>query len=223
MRVTSGLFKSRLIKYPTHIRPTQDKVRKALFDILREKISGSYFLELFAGSGAIGIEALSNETKEVVFVEQDKRCCKIIENNLIEIGLISKDKHKISQNISILNMDALKAIDIFYKKNKKFDIVFIDPPYSPDYSYSKKNYIGIPKKYRSKIFIRERDLAKKALQKLSTYDILAPRGIIIVEHSKKEHLEENISGLTSFKQKRYGNTIISFYEKSNQSFDYAQD
>lgn len=189
MRITSGLLKSRLIKEPRGIRPTQDKVRKALFDTMRPKVPDSCFLELFAGSGAVGIEALSNGAKEVIFVEKDKRCCKAIQDNLGQLGFISKSKD-LNEGISIFATDAFKTMDFFHKNNKKFDIVFLDPPY----------YM---------------DLAKKALQKLSACDILAPRGMIVAEHNKRDILDSHVGDLTCFKQKRYGDKFLSFYSKIN--------
>ena len=187
MRITSGLFRSRIIKEPKHIRPTQDKVRKGLFDVLRPSMFDSYFLELFAGSGAVGIEAISNGAKEVVLVEKDNRCCRLIEKNLASLGLISKGQKR-REGIFILNTDALRAIEFFKKSNKKFDIIFLDPPYY-------------------------KDIAKKTLQKLSSYDILSPHGLIIAEHNKKDLLGQDTFGLTCFKQKRYGDTLLSFYRR----------
>ena len=187
MRVNSGLFKSRIINYPKHIRPTADKVRKGLFDVLRAKIVDSHFLELFAGSGAVGIEALSNGANEVFFVEKDRRCCKIIEKNLSQLGLVPKEDDTY-KNIFILAMDAFRIIDIFSRKNRKFDIIFLDPPYY-------------------------KDLAKKTLQKLAACDILSPHALIVVEHSRKDCHDGSIFNLTSFKQKRYGDTVLSFYRK----------
>ncbi|MDD5292379.1 MAG: 16S rRNA (guanine(966)-N(2))-methyltransferase RsmD [Candidatus Omnitrophica bacterium] len=184
MRITTGIFRSRLIKYPKNIRPTQDKVRKSLLDVLSGVVGGSCFLELFAGSGAVGIEALSNGAKEVVFVDRDIKCCKIIENNLRDLGLTPK-----GENISVLAQDAFRAIEFLHKQARKFDIVFLDPPYYED-------------------------LAKKTLQKIAAYDILAPHALVIVEHNKKDVLEERFINITSFKQKRYGDALLSFYRKA---------
>jgi 16S rRNA (guanine(966)-N(2))-methyltransferase RsmD len=73
MRIISGKYKGRIIKRPKGIRPTQDKVRKALFDILQD-IAGLSFLELFAGSGAVGIEALSRGIRDLTLVEYNRDC-----------------------------------------------------------------------------------------------------------------------------------------------------
>ena len=115
MRIISGKYKGRLIKMPKGIRPTQNKVRKALFDILGD-IKGLSFLELFAGSGAVGIEALSKGAKEVVFVEEDRRCVEQIKENLKLIGLLS---------YPVMALDIAKALKNLAEKKKNFDIVFL--------------------------------------------------------------------------------------------------
>ena len=91
MRIITGKYKGRVIKMPKGIRPTQDKVRKALFDILGD-ISEMSFLELFAGSGAIGIEALSRGAKEAEFVEEKRDCARQIAANL---AFIKAGAHRI--------------------------------------------------------------------------------------------------------------------------------
>jgi len=183
MNISTGYLKSRLIKMPKDIRPTQNKIRKAIFDILQD-IQGFVCLELFAGSGAIGIEAVSNGATEVVFVDDDGRHCKLIEDNIRSLGLDSDPNSK----LSILSMDAFFAVKSLYEKKRKFDIIFLDPPY----------YM---------------EIAKKILKKLTLCDILAPHGLIVVEHNRKDFLDEKIDHLICFKQKAYGDTLLSFYRK----------
>lgn len=178
MRVISGKYKGRIIKMPKGIRPTQDKVRKALFDILGD-VKGLSFLELFAGSGAVGLEALSQGAKQVVFVEEDQKCQEAIRKNLFVIGL---------SGYRVIGLDAIGAIKRLKQNNEKFDIIFLDPPY-----------------YRK--------LAKKTLKTLVSYDILAPNGFIIVQHFKKNSLSNVVGDLKLFKQKRYGDTVLSFYKQ----------
>lgn len=180
--LTTGMLKGRQWAVPAGIRPTQEKVRKALFDILQQVIEGSVFLELYAGSGAVGIAALSKGASEVVFVEKDMRCCRTIEKNIAALGLESKDAV-----FSVLPMDSFEAIDLFAEQKKKFDLIFLDPPYYGD-------------------------LAKNTLQKLSSCDILTHFCVVAVEHNKKDILEAEVNRLTCFKQKRYGDTLLSFYK-----------
>jgi 16S rRNA (guanine(966)-N(2))-methyltransferase RsmD len=198
MRIISGKYKGRLIKMPKSIRPTQGLVRKALFDILGD-IQGLSFLELFAGSGAVGIEALSRGAKEVVFAEREKRCCKIIQQNLRYVNQLASEPvsqfnrqtGKQANRQTILNMDSMQAIILLFHKKQKFDIIFLDPLYY-------------------------QEVSKKTLQTLSVYDILAPNGFIIVQHFKKDILPTTLGELTLFKQAAYGDTVLSFYKKSNQ-------
>lgn len=181
MHIMGGKYKGRAIHMPKGIRPTQDKVRKALFDILGD-IKGLSFLELFAGSGIVAIEALSQGAKEVVFVERDKRCLKTIKENILLVGSLGLDVELLGRNVFI-------AIKQLKQRKEKFDIIFLDPPYY-------------------------RDLAKKTLQALSQYDILAPNGFVIIQHFKRDNLPDASGVLTLFKQARYGDTLLSFYRKS---------
>ncbi len=163
---------------PKGIRPTQDKVRKALFDILGD-IEGLSFLEFFAGSGAVGLEAISQGAGEVVFVENNPGCINALKNNLAYIPDIT---------YYILNLDVREAVKKLAKDGKKFDIIFLDPPYY-------------------------QDMAKKTLQTLSAYDILAPNGFIVAQHFKKDALPDTIGSLAAVKQARYGDTLLSLYKK----------
>lgn len=131
MRIISGTYRSRLIDYPKskNVRPSKDRVREAIFSILRHKIVNSGVLDLFAGSGAYGLESLSNGAKYVYFNDNFKLSYECIIHN---INLLKPS------NLSyfLLNLDYKDALDYFYKNNIKFDVVFLDPPYKLDaYQY----------------------------------------------------------------------------------------
>ncbi|MDP8230488.1 MAG: 16S rRNA (guanine(966)-N(2))-methyltransferase RsmD [Candidatus Gorgyraea atricola] len=129
MKIIAGKLKGRVIEMPKGIRPTSDKVREALFEILKDRIEGAAFLDLYCGSGAIGIEAFSRGAKSISFVENDARCIAILKKN---ISLLQLSK------INIYARDALRWI----KENKEaFDIVFLDPPYYKD--MAKKTLIAL--------------------------------------------------------------------------------
>ena len=119
MRVTSGKFKGRKLldnKFD-HIRPTADMVKQALFNKLGQKIAGSAFLDLFCGSGAIGIEAISRGADKVVFVDRDVRSVNLTKANLNNLGI----------EAPILKLDYKKALQSL--KDQSFDVIFVDPPY----------------------------------------------------------------------------------------------
>ncbi|MCX5680591.1 MAG: 16S rRNA (guanine(966)-N(2))-methyltransferase RsmD [Candidatus Omnitrophica bacterium] len=126
MRVIGGFYRSRLIDMPkgVEMRPTQDKVREAIFNILGD-ISGKAVLDLFSGSGAFGIESLSRGASRATFVENNIRCVQTIENNLENLQIPSS-------HYDIMKRSALRAIYDLEGEGSKYDIVFMDPPYHKD-------------------------------------------------------------------------------------------
>jgi len=124
MRIIAGKYRSRLIKVPkdADVRPTKDRIREALFNIITEYISGAEVLDIFAGSGAFGIEAISRGAESATFIDSEKTCIKTIEDNVKTLGINGG-------KVNLLRMDAFKAIDKLCNEGKKFDIVLLDPPY----------------------------------------------------------------------------------------------
>ena len=123
MRIISGNLKGRVIqnKKIEGTRPTMDRVKESLFAMISSSIEGSVFLDLFAGSGSIGIEAISNGAETCYFVDKNKLCTKDIENTI--------EKFKIQECAKIFTLDYKKALEVFKERNIKFDIIFLDPPY----------------------------------------------------------------------------------------------
>ena len=178
MRITTGKYRNRKLHMPRGIRPTQDKVRKAVFDILGD-ISGLTFLELFAGSGAVGFEALSRGVAELTLVEFSRDSVIAIRRN---IDLLN------ATQCTLYHLEAEKAIKLLSLDKKTFDIVFIDPPYN-------------------------QGMGKKILQTLEGYDILAPCGLIIVQHSRLEELPKDNLRWDLIKEAKYGDTWLSIFRK----------
>ena len=121
MKIIGGEFKGRTLIVPFGIRPVSFRVKKSVFDILRGEIKDKVILDLFGGSGALGIEALSLGARNVVFVDINKACVNAIVKN---ISVIRKAAY-----CDVFLRDSLRAIKSFSYKNASFDIVFIDPPY----------------------------------------------------------------------------------------------
>lgn len=124
MRIISGKYKGKQLLYPKDnekLRPTKDMVKEAVFSIIYEKINGASFLDLFAGVGSIGFEALSRGAAQVVFVD-------------LQPQYIFKNAEKLNclQDIFILKKDYLTALEILAGKNLKYDLIYIDPPYESD-------------------------------------------------------------------------------------------
>ncbi|OIO33420.1 MAG: 16S rRNA (guanine(966)-N(2))-methyltransferase RsmD [Candidatus Omnitrophica bacterium CG1_02_40_15] len=122
MKIIAGEYKGRIIDMPVGIRPTSDKVRKSLFEILKTQIVGTSFLDLYCGSGAIGIEALSRGAEKAVFIDNNHGCISILKRNLDKIG-ISKPLY------DIYNKDCIYILSRGGFQTRPYDIVFLDPPY----------------------------------------------------------------------------------------------
>ena len=127
MRVIGGQFRSRVLAEfaGENVRPTSDRAREALFNILSLKIYGARVLDLFAGSGALGIESISRGAKEVVFNDLSKDSVAIVKKNLTTLKIaVNGEQAKVMQN------DYLSCLDV---ARGQFDLIFIDPPYRFDY------------------------------------------------------------------------------------------
>lgn len=126
MRIIAGAFKGRTLKSPPsmNVRPTSDRLRETLFNVIAPRIHDSRFLDLCAGSGAVGIEALSRGASYATFVDRSRRSCKLIEANL-ELCRISEDQQE------IYSAEAHEFLR--QTTSAPWDIVFFDPPYKEDY------------------------------------------------------------------------------------------
>lgn len=122
MRVISGKLKGRVLKgYNIEgTRPTMDRVKESLFASIQDYIDDAIVLDLFAGSGNLGIEAISNGANICYFIDNNKECIKVINDNI--------NAFKINEQSVVLNKDYKDALN-YFKNNIKFDIIFIDPPY----------------------------------------------------------------------------------------------
>ena len=126
MKVISGLYKGRNLEgYNLDgTRPTMDRVKESLFAMIQDYIENSIVLDLFSGSGNLGIEALSNGSKEAYLVDNNKKAYETIKKNINTINI---------ENAKVLNLDYKKALLYLKDNNNKFNIIFLDPPYKTDY------------------------------------------------------------------------------------------
>jgi len=184
LRIIAGKFRGRRLQTPPsdQTRPTSDRLRETLFNILAPRSQAVRFLDLCAGTGAVGIEALSRGAAHVVFVDQSRKMCGLIEANLKSLDIAS-DAYQIVQ---------IDASDYLKRRVKKcelpFNIVFFDPPYAADYD-EPLNFIGE-----------------------HSSQILDAEGVLIVEHYKKKELPGQFSGLTRYRELKQGDSVLSFYQ-----------
>ncbi|MGI5891404.1 MAG: 16S rRNA (guanine(966)-N(2))-methyltransferase RsmD [Bacillota bacterium] len=179
MRIIGGLAKGRSLKtvkgYAT--RPTADRVKEAIFNTLAPKLVDARFLDAFAGSGALGLEALSRGAKEAVFIEKNRSAFTVLKKNLQLLNL---------PNTVAYCADCIKIIPILGQKKRKFDLIFLDPPYDEGF-------------------------LDKALHAIMAADLLANNGIIIIETDGKEREKFSQSGLKLLKKSKYGDTSVIYY------------
>ncbi len=138
MRIISGLARGRKLQTPKGdaIRPTADRAREALFSILNASIAGCRFVDLFSGTGAVGLEALSRGAASCVFVDSNKRACSLTQQNGHLCG--------VEEQVTILKRDLRRDPHYLKKLSYQIDIIFMDPPYKrgfskPLFSYFDKN------------------------------------------------------------------------------------
>ena len=126
MKILTGNLRGQPIEFKKspYLRPTSDKARQAIFNMLQGQVEGKNVLDLFSGTGALGIEALSQGAEKVTFVEKDKTCCRRLKDNLSALGLGDRSR--------VLLLEAVKAIREFSKDNEYFDLIFLDPPYEKE-------------------------------------------------------------------------------------------
>lgn len=126
MRVISGTAKGKRLKAPTGLntRPITDMIKEALFNVLGSRVMDARFLDLFAGSGSVGIEALSRGASKVIFVEHSNEAAKIIKENV--------DNCRFDQRYQILRNDVFKALGLLERQEDRFDLIYIDPPFTND-------------------------------------------------------------------------------------------
>jgi 16S rRNA (guanine966-N2)-methyltransferase len=187
MRVIAGTYRSRILKSlkGLALRPTSDRLRETLFNVLAPNIAGSRFVDLFAGTGAIGIEALSRGAAEIVFIENHPPSVTLIRRNLESLG--------INTGATVLAVDALRGLALLAARKNSgtpaFDCVFFDPPYAAAEDYS------------------------RVLEFLGSADLLAPGGMVVAEHRRKFDLREEAGELRRFRVLKQGDAALSFYRR----------
>jgi 16S rRNA (guanine966-N2)-methyltransferase len=126
VRIIGGTYRGRKLRTVEGlgVRPTSDRLRETLFNILAPRIRDSRFLDICAGSGAVAMEAISRGAQQVAMIDNSRRACSIIEANLRALG--------IENEAAIINREATAALKQLAKESKEFDIVFFDPPYASD-------------------------------------------------------------------------------------------
>ena len=180
VRVIAGQFKSRKLRTldGQATRPTSDRLKETLFNLVQSRITDSAFLDCFAGSGSIGIEALSRGAGFVVFVEESPRAVKVIRQNLASLG---------GDGIARCQILSRKAETSLKSMKRKFDIVFLDPPYA------------------------DADQYPRVFEQLQNGELLSDEALVVAEHSKFVALPAQVMHLERRREVRQGDSVLSLY------------
>jgi len=183
MRVIAGQYRSRVLQAPRGLdtRPTSDRLRETLFNVLAPRTEGAVFLDLYAGSGAVGIEALSRGAREAIFVEQAEAANRTIRANLASLG--------IRGGYALEARGVSAALRRLAEAERQVDLVFLDPPYADAGEY--ETALGL--------------LGGECAT------VLAPGGLAIAEHEKRRGLEERYGRLARYRVLQQGDAALSFY------------
>ena len=180
MKIGSGRFRGRSIHVPKGLktRPTSGRLKKALFDIIAADLPGAVVLDLFAGAGALGMEAISRGASHVVFVERRKSAVAAIENNLEKLG--------VADQAEVFQGEATKALHHLSQRSEWAHIVLLDPPY-------------------------DAGVYETVMRRIDEASIVAPEGLVIIEHHHKCGLGDVYGSLRRHRVVRAGESCLTFY------------
>lgn len=187
MRIVAGKFKGRRLKTikGSEVRPTADRVKESLFRIFGEQVVDADFLDLCAGTGGIGLEALSQGAKSATFVDNNYHSIRTIESNLEMCGFDRKHPH-----VKLIHLHARKALARLGKRKAQFDLIYFDPPYA------------------SKIH-------ESCVKQIAQTNLLSSTGVLVIEHRTVQKIDWTeslmLDELVLNRQERYGDTMLSFY------------
>ena len=183
VRIIAGKFKHHRLKTLRGLdtRPTSDRLKETVFNLIREEIENCCFLDCFSGSGSVGIEALSRGAQGVALIESAPRAVQVIRANLQSLP------SDLPHNVALLTQPAHVALRILQRQRRKFDIVFLDPPYAAVQHYP------------------------QTLDLIHRCQILARPACVIVEHSKRLALPPQFNDLSREREVQQGDSRLTLY------------
>jgi 16S rRNA (guanine966-N2)-methyltransferase len=193
MRIVAGKFGSRILKpvKDLELRPTSDRLRETLFNVLGDAVDGSVFVDCYAGTGAVGIEALSRGARQAVFIEKHKATAELIRANLLSLGVSTSMARGATLEAELMNTDARRGLAQIAERALHADFIFVDPPYA------------------------EMGQCLKVLDRIAGHKVaeqlLAPRGTLIIEHGSREKVPEKIGELGRVRILKQGDSALSFF------------
>jgi 16S rRNA (guanine966-N2)-methyltransferase len=190
MRIIAGEYRGRVLKSPPsmQIRPTSDRLRETLFNVLAPRVDDARFLDLCAGSGAVGIEALSRGASFVTFVDRSRKMCGLVESNLDLCGVPEELTEVVQSEASEYLRRTAEGKGEDWRGGEAWDIAFFDPPYALD-------YIPVLEAFGQ-----------------HTGALLREGGVLVVEHHHKNGLKDEVGRMRRWRILKQGDSALSFYE-----------
>ena len=202
MRVIAGKLRSRTLEALAGLetRPTYDRLKETLFNVLASAgmVQGRAWADLFAGTGSVGIEALSRGATSVHFAESGTRAIRVLRRNLAAMGLTAggleeSERSEAAASIEVAERDAAEALRLWEKAGVRFDVCFLDPPYQSHGAYG------------------------EVLRTIARGNVLCEDGIVVAEHDRRFDPGEGEGELRRYRLLKQGDSALSFYRRSGPS------
>ena len=196
MHIISGIHKNKKIIAPAgnETRPTSGRLREALFNICQFNLEGTRFLDLFAGSGAMGLEALSRGAKQSTFIDSGRECIHAIEKNLVTLNIKEKGR--------IFCGDVFLLLEKLEKLGENYEIIYADPPYDAE--------IPMQSRKQEDVYTYSATLLKR----LDKSPLLTPGGMLFIEDStRSQPIVEGLQTLVLKSSRRMGRSVLQQYVK----------
>jgi 16S rRNA (guanine966-N2)-methyltransferase len=203
MRIVAGKFRSRILKpvRDLELRPTSDRLRETLFNILADAVADSIFVDCYAGTGAVGIEALSRGARQVIFIEKHGATAGLIRANLLALDVNMSMARGAASEVELTNTDARRGLTQLAERAVRADFVFMDPPYAD---------------LRQCLKLMERVGEQKFAERL-----LAPRGRLILEHAAWDKVPDDVGVVHRTRILKQGDSALSFFGWRKSSAEFA--
>ena len=195
MRIVAGKFRSRILKpvRDLELRPTSDRLRETLFNVLGDAVADAIFVDCYAGTGAVGIEALSRGARQVIFIEKHGSTAGLIRANLLALDVNLSMARGAASEVELMNTDARRGLTQLSERAVHADFIFMDPPYAD---------------IRQCLKLLERVGEQRIAERL-----LAPRGRLILEHAAWDKVPEDVGVVHRTRILKQGDSALSFFAR----------
>lgn len=195
MRIIAGHYRGRKLKSlrGMALRPTPERLRETLFDVIGDSVRGSVFIDAYAGTGAVGIEALSRGARQVYLIEENSAAIRLMESNVALLGAAPGGPFGIRESVGVIHKPAFQGLRALETRGIRARFCFLDPPYEAHGEYA------------------------RSLRFLGASRLIETGGWIVIQHSKLEELDERAGCLARFRLLTQGSNALSFYRQASDA------